>query len=91
MAIIVEHLDEAIRTIGKQGFFVDEYKGEYSLTAAYEATNGPFYRKWAKKRIGKDKYTDKGSPVKVILGDKKTAVAVLQKVIAELAGEETPF
>ena len=42
--------DEAIRTIGKQGFFVDEWKGEYSLTAAYEATNGKFYRKLQRKR-----------------------------------------
>ena len=91
MAIIVEHLDEAIRTIGKHGFFVDEYKGEYSLTAAYEATNGTFYRKWAKEKVGKDAYSDKDRPVKVILGDKKTAVAVLQKVIAELGDEEAPF
>ena len=89
MAIIVEHLDEAIRTIGKQGFFVDEYKGEYSLTAAYEATNGTFYRTWAKEKVGKDKYSDKDRPVKVILGDKKTAAAVLQKVLSEFS--DAPF
>lgn len=82
---------EAIRTIGKHGFFLDEYKNEYSLTAAYEASNGTFYRKWGKEKVGKDAYSDKDRPLKIILGDKKTAVAVLQKVIAELAGEETPF
>ena len=82
-------MDEAIRTIGKHGFYLDEYKGEFSLIAAYEGQDGKLYKTWGKAKIGKDKYSDKDRPFKVILGDKKMAVAALRKVIEELS--DTPF
>lgn len=80
---------DAIRTVGKNGFFLDEYKGEYSLVAAYEATNGTYYKTWGKAKVGKDSYSDKDRPFKVTLGDKKTAAAALRQVLVEL--EDAPF
>lgn len=82
-------MSDAIRTVGKHGFFLEEYKGEYSLTAAYEATNGNYYKTWGKAKTGKDSYSDKDRPFKVVLGDKKTAAAALRKVLDEI--EDAPF
>jgi hypothetical protein len=80
---------DAIRTVGKHGFFLEEYKGEYSLVAAYEATNGNFYKTWGKAKTGKDSYSDKDRPFKITLGDKKIAVAALRQVLDELG--DSPF
>lgn len=77
-------MSEPIRTIGKYGIELTEYKGEFGLTACYEGKDGKFYQSWGKQRIGKDSYSDKDRPVKVILGDRKSAIAALQMVLAEL-------
>ncbi len=79
-------MTEAIRTIGKYGIELTEYKGEFGLTACYEGQDGKFWQSWGRMRIGKDKYSEKDRPVKVILGDRATAIAVLETVIAELSG-----
>jgi len=82
-------MDEAIKTLGKHGFYLDEYKGEWSLIAAYEGQDGKLYKTWGKAKMGKTAYSDKDRPFKVILGDKKMAVAALQRAIEELS--DTPF
>ena len=73
-----------IKTIGKNGVELSEYKGEYGLTATYEGKDGKDYQQWGKVRIGRDSYSDKDRPVKVILGDKATALAALAEIIAAL-------
>lgn len=85
-----------IRTLGKHGIELNEYKGELSLIATYEATNGTHYAQWGKQKIGKDKYSDKDRPVKVILGDKNTATGVLVAILKAItdkdyAPQEAPF
>ena len=79
---------EPIRTIGKCGIELTEYKGEYGLTACYEGRDGKFYQQRGKVRIGKDAYSEKDRPVKVILGDRATAIAVLETLIADLGGAQ---
>lgn len=73
-----------IRTIGKNGVELTEYKSEYGLTACYEGKDGKFYQQWGKVKVGKDVYSDKDRPVKVILGDRGTAIATLNMLISEL-------
>ncbi len=78
---------DAIRTIGKHGVMLQEYKGELSLTAAYEGSDGKFYDQWGKPKVGKDKYGDSDRPFKVILGDKAMAISVLTMILRELSVE----
>jgi hypothetical protein len=80
---------EIIPTGEKSGVKLEDYKGFYSLTAQSE-NNGKYWPVWAKYKKGKDGYMDKDWPVRVVLGDRKTAIGVLQMVLREL-GEDTPF
>ena len=86
-----------IVTLGKHGVELNEFKGELSLIATYEAANGTHYQQWGKTKIGKDKYSDKDRPVKIILGDKKMAIANLLTILKEISGldyapkEDAPF
>ena len=83
-----------ITTLGKHGVELNEYKGELSLIATYEATNGTHYAQWGKTKIGKDKatgearYSEKDRPVKVILGDKNTATGVLVAILKAITNED---
>jgi hypothetical protein len=77
-----------IKTKDKHGFEIVEYNGEYSLIATYE-NQGKDWQKWGRERVAKGKYDEKERPFKITLGDKKMAVAALQKVIEELS--DTPF
>jgi hypothetical protein len=80
-------MSDVIKTVGKSGIEVTEYKGEYGLTATYEGKDGKDYQQWGKVRIGKDAYSDKDRPVKVILGDKSTSAAVLVMVLQQITGD----
>ncbi len=82
-------MSDEIRTIGKNGVLLTEYKGEFGLTACYEGKDGKFWAQWGKPKIGKDAYAEKDRPFKVILGDRPTAISVLKMLLREL-GEETP-
>ena len=73
-----------IKTIGKHGVELTEYKGEYGLTATYEGKDGKDYQQWGKVRIGRDSYSDKDRPVKVILGDREAALNALKTIIEAL-------
>jgi hypothetical protein len=80
---------DAISTGDGNGIKLEEYKGNYSLTAQRE-NNGKYYPQWAKYQKGKNEHQEKDWPVKVTLGDKETAVGVLKMLLSEL-GEESPF
>lgn len=75
---------ESIRTGNKNGVLLEEYKGTYSLQAQRESNDGRFFTQWAKPQIGKDVYGDRAQPVKVVLGDKNTALGVLKDLIREI-------
>lgn len=79
---------DAIRTIGKNGVELTEYNGEYGLTATIEGKDGKNWQQWGKVRVGKDAYSDKDRPIKVILGPKETAVATCVMILKELTGME---
>jgi hypothetical protein len=80
-------MGEIISTGTSSGVELQEYKGNYSLVLKNE-NNGKYWDVWAKYRKGKDLYQDKDWPVKVILGDKKTAIGVLQMLLKELQGAD---
>lgn len=75
-------MDE-IKTSGKHGVKLEEYKGEYQVVAYYDG-----FSQWAKFRVGKTIYTEKDRPVKIQLGNKETAIKVLQRLINEI---DVPF
>ena len=75
-----------ITTKGNNGVELEEYQGTYSLAATYEGKDGTARKEWALKQMGKDKYAEKATPIKVILGDKATAIGVLQTLLKELGG-----
>lgn len=77
-------MSDVIRTLGKNGIELTEYKGEFALVATYEAANGTHYQQWGKPKIGKDSYSEKDRPIKVVLGDRKGALAVLHMIIKQL-------
>lgn len=77
---------ETIRTTGKNGVELTEYNGDYGLTATLEGRDGKFWQQWGKVRVGKDSYSDKDRPIKVVLGDRATAIGVLRTLLAELEG-----
>ena len=81
-------MSESIRTIGKHGVEMQEYKGEFSLISVREGQDGKFYQQWARYRMGKEKYADKDWPIKVSLGDRATAAAVLQLLLKQVLGED---
>ena len=81
-------MSEAIKTLGKNGLEINEYKGEFSLIATYEGKDGKSYRQWGKPKIGKTDYGDKDRPFKIILGDKLDAERALLKVLREITGLE---
>ena len=82
-------MSDPIRTTGKYGVELTEYKGEYGLTATYEDKSGKHWQQWGKRKIGKSDYAEKDSPIKIVLGDRKTAVAVLQLLLKQVLGEDS--
>lgn len=81
---------ESIGTGNGNGIKLEEYQGNFSLTSQREK-DGNFYGQWATYQIGKDKHAEKDWPVKVALGDRETAIGVLQMLLAELQNQDVPF
>lgn len=75
---------EQIRTSDKDFIELSAWQGTYSLIACREGKDGNVYQEWGKKKLGKTNYSDKDSPIKVVLGDQKTAVAVLKQILKYL-------
>ena len=69
----------------KDGIAVEEYNGKWSIIAMH---NG--YKEWAKYKVGKDKYADKDWPVKVNIGNRDKAIEVLELILAEIRGGDSP-
>ena len=75
-----------ISTGEKTGVELVSYNGVYSLVACREF-NGKYYQQWGRLEMGKDKkLSDKSQPFKCVLGDKQTAIGVLQMLLKELSG-----
>lgn len=79
---------EPIRTVGKYGVELTEYKGELSLVSLYEGSDGKFRKQWVKFHKGKNDYQEKDWPLKISLGDRKTAAVVLQVLLKQVLGED---
>lgn len=75
---------DQIRTRDKDFIELSAWQGTYSIIACREGQDGNVYQEWGKKRIGKTSYSDKDAPFKVVLGDAKTAVAVLKQIIKQI-------
>jgi hypothetical protein len=80
------------QTTKYDGAKIEEYKGTYSI-AALRVNNDKNYPVWAKYRKSKDAYQEKDWPVKIVLGDKEKAVAVLKTIIMEIesGSSDIPF
>lgn len=74
-------MSEEIKTGEKSGIKMEEYNGVFSLVAM---NNG--YQTWAKFKKNKTDYMEKDWPVKVILGDKQSALAALTLLIGQISG-----
>jgi hypothetical protein len=84
-----------MNTTDKDGIVVEEYKGVYSLISTRAGSDGKQYKQYATYQTGKDKHADKDWPVKVVIGDKETAIKTIAAIYKELTGETiddgTPF
>lgn len=65
------------------GVRLTEYQGKYSIEALRHK-DGKFYPVWARYQKGKDELQEKSWPVKVVLGDKETAIKTLIAMLDEL-------
>lgn len=72
-----------IETGEYDGVELEEYKGNIYLVAKF-LKNGKFYNRWAKYQIGKDQFSEKPMPVKVCLGEPKTATEALIAFVNEI-------
>jgi hypothetical protein len=88
-------MGEFVRTSEKGGFEVQEYNGKWSLASAWEGKDGTVRVNWGKRQMGKDQYAEKATPIKVDLGDEKTATGALLSALKQITGkdfsESTPF
>jgi len=80
--------DLFIRVSEHGGFQINEYNGSYSLNSAWESKDGAVRQNWGKRQQGKDKYAEKATPIKVEIGDKATAEAVLLTALKEITGKD---
>ena len=62
---------------------VSEYLGKFTIEA-HKVVKDKTYAIWAKYQKSKDEFQDKSWPVKVVLGDKEQALAVLKTMIKEI-------
>ena len=76
-----------IKVSDKEAVQLNEYVGRFSLNAMTEG-KGKYYIQWAKYAKFKDEFQEKSWPVKVNLGDKAQAIAVLKRLIAQIEGKE---
>ncbi len=71
------------------GIKLDEYNGKYSLLFCRVKKDGSYESQWAKYSKRKGDYQDKDWPIKVPLGDKKTAIGALEMILSYLRGEKS--
>jgi len=65
-----------------EGLALDEYNGTYSIISCQKAQDGKLWPKWMRMQLGKDKWSDKSSPIKVLVGaTKEDAIANLTMII----------
>jgi len=65
------------------GAKLQKYKGIFELVAI-KAGRDKNYPVWAKYKKNKDEYQQKDFPVKVVLGDKQTAITNLKALISAI-------
>lgn len=75
-----------IKTTDYDGVTLSEYQGKYSIEAL-QAKDEKFYLVWAKYQKWRDEFQEKSWPVKVVLGDKESAIKTLRTMLAELESE----
>lgn len=66
------------------GVAIDEYKGEFSLCAAFEGENGQVYIRWSYPQKGKGDDrgpNDKAVPHKISLGNKQQFIQRMEQLI----------
>ena len=84
-------MGEFIRLAGENkynnGVSVEEYKGTYSLAAAYETRDGNVALRWAYPDKDR-KPAEKAQPVKIVIGSRDDAVELLRAVAAVIRGGE---
>ena len=73
-----------IKTSEFDGVKLTEYKGKFSIEAL-KPNEDKFFPVWAKYQKGRDEFQEKSWPVKVVLGDKETAIKVLKMLLDEIA------
>ena len=83
-----------IKTTDFDGIKLSEYQGKYSIEAL-RAKDEKFFPVWAKYQKGRDEFQEKNWPVKVVLGDKESAIVTLKTMLDELEAQSpldtTPF
>jgi hypothetical protein len=83
-----------IKTTDFDGIKLSEYQGKYSIEAL-RAKDEKFFPVWAKYQKGRDEFQEKSWPVKVVLGDKESAIVTLKTMLDELEAQSpldtTPF
>lgn len=71
----------------KQGAMLNEYGGMYSIVSAKKGSDGNVNMQWC-HASGKDKKpVEKAMPLKIMLGDKNQAIAVLTSMLKELGAD----
>lgn len=72
-----------IQTTDFDGIKLSVYKDKYSIEAL-RAGDDKLFPVWAKYQKGRDEFQEKSWPVKVVLGDKDTAIDALKRLLIEL-------
>ncbi len=73
----------------REGFFVEEYKENFSIVAGTEGNEGTNFKRWVFPQDKDRQPREKAIPMGVKLGTRREAIEVLRKVVAELSNE--PF
>jgi len=83
-----------IKTTDYDGVTLSNYQGKYSIESL-RSKDDKFFPVWAKYQKGRDEFQEKSWPVKVVLGDKESAILTLRTMLAELEDDvplgDTPF
>ncbi len=69
------------------GLILDEYNGQYSLIATTQGKDGTSYKRWVFLAKSEDRQlvaTKKKLPMSVRLGNRETAIRVLEQILTEL-------
>lgn len=71
-----------------EGVLLSKYQETYSLisAAASKKAEGTVYKKWCYPQKKDGKASEKTVPIKITLGNRQSAITVLERVLAELKG-----